>query len=108
MMVGWPTPPNGEKALDFLARVQKAKNKALQKPNQPVMIVCHGGVFRAFGKLYGLESPGVENCTLYEFKPEPSKTQFPWDIWEHRPSNDPVRKRVMIYNAPTPSEDKIA
>ena len=105
---GWQSPPNGEKVPDFLERIRNFKNRILQKPNQPVMIVSHGGVFRAFGKLYGLESPGVENCTLYEFKPNASKTHFPWDIWEYRPSNDPVRKKVMIYDAPTSSDSKIA
>ena len=105
---GWQSSPNGEKADDFLDRIRTFKNKTFKKYNQTPLIVSHGGVFRAFGKLYGLESPGVENCTLYEFKPEPSKTQFPWDIWEYSPSNDPMRKQVMIYSAPTSSESKIA
>ena len=108
LLIDWITPPNGETPEQFLKRTKDGINGALGKQNQPVMIVCHGGVFRAFCKFYDLESQGVENCILYEFKPDPTKTQFPWDIYEHRPSNDPVRKKVMIYSAPTSSDSEIA
>jgi hypothetical protein len=37
----------------------------------PVLIVSHGGVFRAFTKLYGIDIPGVRNCHLHEFSPVP-------------------------------------
>lgn len=105
---GWETPPNGEKASDFLKRIRNFKNRTLQKPDQPVMIVSHGGVFRAFGKLYGFESQGVANCVLYEFTPNPSKSQLPWDIWEYKNENDPIKEPAMIYSAPNASAAKIA
>jgi len=104
----WIDPPGGETLEQFLTRTKRGKNKALALSEQPIMIVCHGGVFRAFGKLYGLDSPGVDNCTLYEFKPDPSKTQFPWDIWAYRTENETVREPSMIYYAPIGGADEMA
>ena len=80
---GWVDPPNGESCDTFFERIKTAKNRALSK-DEPVMIVSHGGVFRAFWKLYGIHNEGVQNCKLYEFIPKTeANEQFPWDIWRY-------------------------
>jgi len=78
MFDGWIDPPNGEKSQDFINRVKRAKNRALSLKDTPALIVCHGGVFRAFGKLYNLEMWGVENCRLHRFTPDRTNVSFPW------------------------------
>lgn len=80
--------PNGEKFDDFFARVRRAKNRILGSEPGPVLIVSHGGVFRAFTKLYGMSIPGVRNCHLHEFIPSPGQNPettpaFPWDVWHY-------------------------
>lgn len=104
----WIDPPGGETLIEFLDRIKRGKNNAINRTTSPIMIVSHGGVFRGFGKLYNMDSPGVDNCTLYEFTPEPSKTQFPWSVWVHKYKNEPTREPAMIYTAPPPEADEIA
>lgn len=78
MLDGWTDPPGGETFEFFFERIARAKTKAFTAhPDKPVLIVCHGGVFRGFAKLYGLDIWGVRNCELHEFIPNPS-TDFPW------------------------------
>lgn len=85
MLHGWDDPPGGETHEEFFARIKRAKIKALSHTDQPVLIVCHGGVFRAFAKLYGIDSYGVRNCHLYEFEPagNPVTGDFPWRGWHY-------------------------
>jgi broad specificity phosphatase PhoE len=78
MMRGWQDPPNGESFEAFFTRIKRAKNKALKETEGTPLIVCHGGVFRAFAKLYGLETWGVMNCHLHHFAPAPMVKHFPW------------------------------
>lgn len=78
MMRGWQDPPNGESFEAFFTRIKRAKNKALKETEGTPLIVCHGGVFRAFAKIYGLESWGVHNCQLHHFTPLPTRSPFPW------------------------------
>jgi len=79
----WDTPPNGESFEEFITRLSRAKNKLLDAHDGPVLIVCHGGVFRAFGKMYGLNSRGVENCHMHEFEPHQDRPWFPWKVWQY-------------------------
>lgn len=75
-------PPNGERHVDFYQRVKNAITKFTQKNDTPVLIVCHGGVFRALGGLYGEKIHGIENCSLHHFEPAQDVIagSFPWNI----------------------------
>ncbi|HEU4837794.1 MAG TPA: histidine phosphatase family protein, partial [Micavibrio sp.] len=73
-------PPNGERHVDFHERVRGAISKFVKAHPGPVMIVCHGGVFRAFGALYQNKIVGIENCTLHHFEPYAENAAFPWNI----------------------------
>ncbi len=88
LLTGWPEPPNGENFTQFCERIKRGKNNILAQHDGPVLMVSHGGVFRALGGLYGLATPGVfRNCHLYEFKPantEEEKTHFPFNVWSYR------------------------
>jgi len=74
-------PPGGETHDEFAARVKRGLNTALEMDG-PVLIACHGGIFRAFYKLYDnfKNFNRIENCKLYSFTPNPSRAHFPWDI----------------------------
>lgn len=94
--------PNGERFEDFFARVRRAKNRVLGSEPGPVLIVSHGGVFRAFTKLYGIDIPGVRNCHLHEFSPvaaspENSPPVFPWDVWHYDYEATLIRSRADIF-----------
>lgn len=83
-------PPNGETHADFYARVQTAITRFTQNNEGPVMIVCHGGVFRAFGGLYGQTIHGIQNCSLHYFEPthDIKDGSLPWNIQTFPPQND--------------------
>jgi len=81
---GWNNAPDGEPANDFFERVKRGKSRSLERFNDPILIVCHGGVMRAFGELYNSPVPGIfQNAHLYEFKPFPESLHFPWEVWSH-------------------------
>ncbi|MCB1721323.1 MAG: histidine phosphatase family protein [Alphaproteobacteria bacterium] len=85
MFDGWPDVPNGESHIDFFQRVKQGKTRALNRFNDPVLIVCHGGVMRAFGEIHGIPTPGkFQNAHLYEFVPKPENPKFPWAIYDYR------------------------
>ncbi len=92
---GWVNAPQGEKYQDFFERVKRAKIKALTSHASPVMIVCHGGVMRAVGELFGIPTPGrFENAHLYEFLPHRRNDTFPWDVFHYRyDETDRILKR---------------
>jgi broad specificity phosphatase PhoE len=73
-------PPNGETHKAFHARIQQGLTHAIHQSPSPVLIVCHGGVFRAFHCLYNAPFEKTENAKLYHFKPSQSTTDFPWEI----------------------------
>lgn len=73
-------PPNGESHADFHQRVRNSITKFVNGHAGPVMIVCHGGVFRAFGALYKAQMHGIENCSLHHFEPDAANANFPWNI----------------------------
>ena len=97
LLASWVDPPNGERFDDFFERIKRGKNNALQRHPGPVLIVCHGGIFRAFGKFYGIESPGVNNCHLYEFEPNPHRQNFPWLVWQYDHGNPIVRRPAETF-----------
>ena len=75
-------PPNGESHAAFHERVRDAVTRFVNTYPGPVMIVCHGGVFRALGALYGEQIVGIENCALHHFEPnlDQAAVTFPWNI----------------------------
>ncbi len=116
LLTGWPDPPNGETFADFTKRIQRGKTKILTEHDGPVLMVSHGGVFRAFGGLYGLSTPGVfRNCHLHELAPaEKAHDYFPWDVWSYRFENHVHRDHNTVFhdsprlNNPNYKADKIA
>lgn len=89
LLKDWEDPPDGENFETFAHRIRRGKNTALGRTTSPVLIVSHGGVFRAFGKIYGLDVPGLFiNCHLYEFEPFLTCSDFPWRIWQHDEQED--------------------
>ena len=92
MLHDWGDPPNGETHIEFFTRVKRAKINALSRFDGPVLIVCHGGVFRAFAKIHDIDSFGVRNCHLYEFEATPDTPAFPWKAWhyEHYDGTNPA------------------
>jgi probable phosphoglycerate mutase len=73
-------PPNGETHAAFHNRVKNAITSFVNKHEGPILIVCHGGVFRAIGALYGEKITGIENCSLHHFCPDETCTPMPWAI----------------------------
>jgi broad specificity phosphatase PhoE len=100
----WLDPPGGEKHLDFFARIKRAKKKALEQNTGPVLIVCHGGIFRALWKIYGHNMPGVRNCHLHEFMPFPDRKSFPFlsHVYDY---NGMLIKSEAIYHSDDDSKD---
>ena len=80
----WVQGPGGEHPEDFFERIKRGKRKALEDTDTPVLIVCHGGVMRAFGKIHGQNAPALfKNAHLYEFLPAPEKNDFPWVVYDY-------------------------
>jgi broad specificity phosphatase PhoE len=100
LLDGWDDPPGGERFEDFFARVRRAKKKALEGHEGRVLIVSHGGVFRAFAKLYGLNIWGARNCTLHEFLPTPQNQSFPWTAHIYEYENGLKKTLSDSFHAP--------
>lgn len=99
LLTGWETPPNGECFDDFCARIKRSKINALSNHSALPLIVCHGGVFRGFGRLYGLNTPGVfKNCHLYEFEPSDETPHFPWKVWSYGMDQDNFREESKVFH----------
>ncbi|MCB1783355.1 MAG: histidine phosphatase family protein [Alphaproteobacteria bacterium] len=95
---GWETPPGGETPDEFTNRIQRGKSHSLESYDGPVLIVCHGGVFRGFGRIYGLDVPGVfKNCHLYEFQPDPDNSVFPWRVWSYGFDQEDFREESSVF-----------
>lgn len=66
------TPEAGEPLAGFLARVRRGLSLSLARP-APVLVVAHGGVFRALRTLFGLpEAARVENARPLRLAPGPA------------------------------------
>jgi probable phosphoglycerate mutase len=66
------TPASGEPLADFLARVRRGLSLSLARP-APVLVVAHGGVFRALRTLFGLpEAARVANARPLRLVPGPA------------------------------------
>lgn len=99
----WPRVLNGEDPNDFFKRVKAGKNAALESGNEPVLIVCHGGVMRAFGEIHNVKTPGrFENAHLYEFIPNLEQPHFPWTVFDYRlcdKTRTLIQSKSSIYDA---------
>lgn len=104
----WAQAPGGETPENFFERVRRGKSRAIEQFNEPVLIVCHGGVMRAFGEIYGIRTPGCfENAHLYEYTPEPSVAGFPWDVYDYRlciETRTLLKKKSEIYRSRPPKD----
>lgn len=104
----WPRVLNGEAPNEFFKRVKRGKSRAIEQFSEPVLIVCHGGVMRAFGAIHGLPVPGrFQNAHLYEFIPSATNKSFPWDIFDYRlcsSSGELIRNRSDFYDRPETDE----
>ena len=96
LLKDWTDPPGGETCDQFFSRVKRAKIRALEDKDSPVMVVCHGGVFRAFLKLHNIHIEGVKNCMLYEFAPKTEAHPFPWNVWRYDTSGEVTRSEVIL------------
>ena len=73
-------PPGGETHEAFHERVKTGFHFALNLHEKPMLIVCHGGIFRALHCFYGAPFERTENAKLYHFKPAEQTPEFPWKI----------------------------
>ncbi len=82
-------PEGGESHIDFIARIRCALSHALTLQHHSVLIVSHGGVLAALGKIYGIRVKHVfQNCHLYEFEPDSEHVKFPWQVWQYDQSGN--------------------
>ena len=103
LLDGWPTPPNGETFEEFCTRIRNGKTYHIEKHEDPVLIVCHGGVFRGLGGLYGLNTPGIfRNCHLHEFHPAPHDTVFPWEVWNYDYDGKLIKEKTTVFHESKP------
>lgn len=81
---GWVQTPGGEAPDDFFNRIKRAKKRALDETHEgSPLIVCHGGVMRAFGAIHGADAPAIfRNAHLYEFIPTDNPV-FPWQVFDY-------------------------
>lgn len=106
LLTGWNDPPGGETYKEFMTRIIRGKNRHLDKYDGPVLIVCHGGVMRAFGRIYGLDTPAkFANCHLHEFHPLTENPEFPWNVWQYDLEDEQVIRRSAL-NYPVFTESK--
>ncbi len=96
-------PEGGESHIDFISRVRHALSHALAIPDRSVLIVCHGGVLGALGKIYGIRVKHFfQNCHLYEFEPNSEHVKFPWHVWQYdQTGNDGqtiIRNPATLYH----------
>lgn len=80
-------PPNGEDLQTFTHRVITSKNKALSAGHDLPLIVCHGGVFRAFARYYNADNQHTMNCVLHYFEPDSDSLSFPWRVYTYTLNN---------------------
>lgn len=81
------SPPNGESYDGFALRISNVIHHIFETPHDaPPILVAHGGLFRAIGRLYQSPMEHVANCCLYQFTPAPENGAFPWSVISHSPN----------------------
>ena len=71
---------NAERFSSFTRRVRNGLAKALELPG-PVLIISHGGVYRAIQEMLLLPSVALSNCSAICHTP-PAHATEPWKRWE--------------------------
>ena len=102
----WPeflathAPPGGETSVTFANRVNKVLGKILTHttPEQPPLIVAHGGLFHAIGHLYEHTVTEIENCHLHYFEPAPAQDPFPWRVWQFDIDGHQLTRKLAPFN----------
>lgn len=74
------SPPNGEGVEIFTKRVHQGLIKILTDYPDNLLIVAHGGTFRAIAEIYQKPLWQVGNCQLHYFEPNTNRKDFPWNI----------------------------
>lgn len=94
-------PEGGETLAEFFERAGRGMRRVLETSSEDYpLIAAHGGVFRAFGGLYGVEIRHIGNCELRLFEPFVDAVQFPWKMTQFKPS-ECGQKLVSVAIYPT-------
>lgn len=98
-------PPDGETYAAFAERVRMVICGILADDHPaPPLLIAHGGLFHAIGRLYNVPIAHVRNCELFFFEPHTKNTHLPWKIstfeW-HENKTDPIFRPVEF------EEDKL-
>lgn len=108
---GWVQTSGGEHPDEFFERISRAKKRALDETTSgSPLIVCHGGVMRAFGAIHGADAPAIfRNAHLYEFQPNDNK-EFPWHVFDYEICSETkiLKKNISTIYALNSSASKIA
>ncbi len=92
-------PTGGETHDEFSFRIRRGLSNALEKHDHSILVVCHGGVLAALGKLYNIRPRYLfENCHLYEFEPDMVKEKFPWQVWQYDDEEEIIRKTAALFH----------
>lgn len=73
-------PPGGESFHVFGKRIQRVMEDICAQNHRLPLLVAHGGVFHAIGRLYSHEIGSIRNCHLHYFEPHPTHGHFPWRV----------------------------
>jgi len=73
-------PPGGESFSVFGERIRRAMEEICARNHRLPLLVAHGGVFHAIGRLYRHEVGIIRNCHLHYFEPHPPHRHFPWRV----------------------------
>ena len=97
LMSGDATASNGETIQEFFMRIKLCKIKTLSAGHGLPLIVCHGGVFRAFAQAYGLQNMRSENCVLHYFEPDETHRAFPWHVYSYKLEGETLKKTQLDF-----------
>ena len=113
------TPPGGESPDEFSECVRGAFTEILEgKPEETPLVVCHGGVFAALGRLFNRRINRISNCHLHFFEalsfgddeptqaqlapPAEEAVQVPFRIWHYDVEDGKLKRRPSPH---CPSQD---
>lgn len=95
-------PPGGESPMQFSQRIAGAFNEIFDNhPDETLMIVCHGGVFSAFARLWEHRITGINNCHLHYFEADTAiPEKLAWRVWHFDVTPDGL-ERVVSPHCPS-------
>jgi probable phosphoglycerate mutase len=89
------SPPNGEGVKEFTDRVHQGLKKILNNYPEHLLIVAHGGTFRAIAELYQKPLWQVGNCQLHYFEPTKHRKDFPWNVMKLDYNQDGLTRELI-------------